>query len=488
MILNSSPANFSSGYRPLLYNFTSEEVDLTSFTIRVIEKPNEVTVLPYVEEADENDVTVLVTSFGFSPIKGEYVKITGGVYEGVHSIKWVFGTVFAIDTAFISRSTVGTVQHFLQNHFAEVSIDLTTGLDYDVNRLFETDGTFKIDIQKYLQQNFENVINDTQSGSVTVNDAQLTNEVEIDVKEFSDKVVDGEIVSIERDTFDGSGDLKVFSNAIRQYIEMFNGDVRKTIEDKTEDEYVATRAIIDPDIRFLTDVPRGRVFIDSDSPYQLSVLYDDLGTSTNLSFRVRFFDSSDTPTGGSLLFGVPSLPVQSATFGCGTSNLTIPANTVYYTIIAEDDSANEVTELFRIDILDKCDSLFNRFYWQNQKGGLDGFIFRGEEAKSSGFKKERSKRSFADANTLLPEANLRTFRTQVDESFQVNSGWVLRKDIEWLEQMVYSNNVFEWMPEINEYVPIVIESQKVSLDNNRDATFNLQITYKRAFEKIIQDA
>lgn len=486
MILNSSPANFASGYRPLLYNFTSDITDLTSFTIRKIENPNQVTVLPYVPEANENDVTVLVTSFGFNPIKGEYVKITGGIYEGVHSIKWVFGTIFAIDTAFIEDSSTGSVQHFLENHFAEVDIDLTSGLDYEVNRLFEDDGTFKIDIQKYLQQNFSNNINPTGVSTIIDNDGQLTNKVIINVKEFSDKVVDGEIVSEEIDTFDGSGDEKIFSNAIRQYVELSNGDVRKTIEDKVEDEYVAEETVVSSDIRFLTDSPRGRVFIDRDSPYQLSVLYNDPTPPSQISFRVEFFDSSDSSIVALNFTQNPSF--DSMTFGCGTSNLTVPSNAVYYDVVLRDAFNDEVTEKFRIDIVDRCDNLFNRFYWQNQKGGFDGFIFRGEENKSSGFKKQKSKRSFPDTTTTLPDANFRTFGTEVDESFSVNSGWVLRSDIEWLEQMAYSNNIFEWMPEISEYVPIVIESQKVSLDNNRDAVFNLQLTYKRAFEKIIQDA
>jgi len=311
--------------------------------------------------------------------------------------------------------------------------------------------------------------------------------VTINVKEFSDKVVDGEIVSIEIDTFDGVGNEKVFSNAIRQYIELFNGEVRKTIENKVEDEYVAERTVISDTTRFLTDAPRGGVFIDSDSPYQLSVLYDSSGApSAAAKFKVDFFDSSDASTG--TLTVTETFPEASMTFGCGTSNLSIPANTVYYTIVFQDNTNQSITESFRIDINSKCSNLFNRFYWQNQKGGMDGFIFRGEETKSTGFKKEKSKRSFADTTTLLPEANFKTFRTQVDESFQVNSGWVLRRDIEWLEQMIYSNNIFEWMPEISEYVPIIIESQKVSLDNNREAAFNLQLTYKRAFEKIIQDA
>jgi len=486
MTLDSSPANFASGYRPLLYNFTSDELDTTVFPIRVISKINQVTELPYIPEADENDVSILVSTFGFNPVVGESVKIVGNVYEGVHVIKWVRGTRFSIEKSFESDASTGDVTHFFQNHFAEVSINLTTGLDYTVNRLFEDDGTFKIDIQKYLQQNFENNLNPTTSATITDNDGQLTNKVTINVKEFSDKVVDGEIISEEIDTFDGSANEKIFCNAIRQYIELSNGDIRKTIEDKVEDEYVAEESVVSSDVRFLTDANRGGVFIDRDSPYQLSVLYNDPTPPSQVSFRAEFFDSS----GASIVALTTTLnpSTDSMTFGCGTSNLTVPANAVYYTVVFRDAFNNEVTEQFRIDINDNCTNLFNRFYWQNQKGGLDGFIFRGEEAKSSGFKKERSKRSFADANTLLPEANLRTFRTQVDESFQVNSGWVSRKDIEWLEQMVYSNNVFEWMPEINEYVPIVIESQKVSLDNNRDATFNLQITYKRAFEKIIQDA
>ena len=487
MILDSSPANFASGYRPLLYNFTSEEVDLTSFTIRVIEKPNPVTVLPYVSEASENDVTVSITSgFGFVQVKGSYVKITGGIYEGVHAVKWVYGSIFAIDTAFIADSAEGSVQHFLQNHFAEVSINLTSGLDYNVNRLFETDGTFKIDIQKYLQQNFENNINPTATSSITDNDGQLTNEVEVDVKEFTDRVIDGEIVSIEIDTYDGSGDLKTFSNAIRQYIELLNGDVRKTIEDKVEDEYVAEETVVSSDIRFLTDAARGKVFIDRDSPYQLSVLYNDPTPPSQVSFRVEFFDSSGSSI--VVLTTTQNPSFKSMTFGCGSTNLTVPSNAVYYDIVLRDAFNNEVTEKFRIDIVDRCDNLFNRLYWQNQKGGFDGFIFRGEENKSAGFKKQKSKSSFPDANTLLPSANFKTFGTQIDESFQINSGWVSRSEIEWLEQLAYSNNVFEWMPEISEYVPIIIESQKVSLDNNRDATFNLQLTYKRAFEKIIQDA
>ena len=486
MILDSSPNNFASGYRPLLYNFTSDTLNTTPFAIRSITKVNPVTELPNIPEADENDVVVSVSALGFNAIKGEFVKIDEGVYKGVHVIKWVYSTRFSIEQTFTENSTVGNVTHFFQNHFAEVDINLTTGIDYIVNRPFNEDGTFKIDIQKYLQQNFENNLNDPIVSDVTDNDNQLTNEVEINIKEFSDRVVDGEIVSVELDTYDGSGDLKVFSNAIRQYIELLNGTIRKTIEDKVEDEYVAERFTASTTVRFLTDAPRGRVFIDDDSPYQLSVLYDDGGATSNASFRVEFFDSS----GGSLGTVTENVPTatESMTFGCGSSQLSLPANTSFYTIFLRDSASAQVTEAFRIDVIDKCDNLFNRFYWQNQKGGLDGFVFRGEENKTSGFKKQKSKRSFADTTTTLPEANFKTFQTQVDESFQVNSGWVLRKDIEWLEQMAYSNNIFEWMPEISAYVPIIVEAQKVNLDNNRDATFNLQLTYKRAFEKIIQDA
>ena len=117
MILDSSPNSFASGYRPLLYNFTSEQVDLTIFNISSLIKADSLAFFNTISDADANDVAVIPGVSPFFITVGDFVKILSGIYEGVHAIKWKVGGIFGLDIPFESVDSNVTGQRFRENHF-----------------------------------------------------------------------------------------------------------------------------------------------------------------------------------------------------------------------------------------------------------------------------------------------------------------------------------------------------------------------------------
>jgi len=135
--------------------------------------------------------------------------------------------------------------------------------------------------------------------------------------------------------------------------------------------------------------------------------------------------------------------------------------------------------VFLLDPYQHIDTVY--LYFQNSIGGSDTVRFTGEVSESlEGDKKFYT--GFRMESNLDPLGILVNAVTPVVDSFKVNSGWITKKEYDWMKELMYAELIADVTS--GKFIPVKIISKKMEINRNTDL-YRLIIEYRYAFDDVV---
>jgi hypothetical protein len=248
--------------------------------------------------------------------------------------------------------------------------------------------------------------------------------------------------------------------------------------------------------RFLTDAPRIQ-YIQPNENYVLYYLNGQTGDRQVIEAdyalfecfdqnnnRVHFFEQQlnfsgttyQSPTGYTNTLSVFSLP-------CGPVDINNIFDTIDFSTVAyyrvqlcysyptnvsgrtANGSVGPISEMFYFYVYDNCLPENTRLSFLNNRGGFDYFTFKSYRQDVKKITRQTYNNRYYSTNLQSPDRNfgrtLKTFDTDVEQEFVLESDYLNVSYSKWLEQLFYSPQVYEVRPD---YISPMDRQDKVYKD------------------------
>lgn len=245
---------------------------------------------------------------------------------------------------------------------------------------------------------------------------------------------------------------------------------------------------------FLYTYPEARKKVFIDSYETLSFIAD---TTNSYSVTVERFDADGTVIG--TVGGTGTLVSAAAgrrrwDFGVGPQNIieqtsdpTYFDNVAYYTVrITTSGISDTVSETITFEIVPNCSIYDNyRIVFMNRVGGYEYFDFKMNHRKRVDVERTEYGK-ILDYDYSMGERGRDILAQKATEKYEINTDWVSEAEIEWLEQLFTSPDVY--VIRNNELHPIIITDTSYETKNVfRDQIFNLTLNFKYAYNINLQN-
>lgn len=230
--------------------------------------------------------------------------------------------------------------------------------------------------------------------------------------------------------------------------------------------------------RFLTDAPRIQTIQPSEN-YVLYYLNGQTGDRQVIEadfVRVELYDEDNvmvdkfyqelnfsattyaSPTGYTdtlAIFALPCGPVDIENIykAIDWSEVAYYTVQIYYGYPTDDtrrgdsDGIGPVSEIFYFYLYDNCAQENTRLAFLNARGGYDYFTFTAYRQDTKKITRQTYDSKYYSTNITSPDRNVgryvKTFDTEVEREFVLDSGYLSVAYGEWLEQLFYSPQVYE---------------------------------------------
>lgn len=245
--------------------------------------------------------------------------------------------------------------------------------------------------------------------------------------------------------------------------------------------------------------------------YFTIILYNSSGTN------IGTFDVNNSVLNGGWSHSNDYSATRIMFFGCFPANLngannsvwnTNKANTSYYTIRAVDDEDEDISLLYKINIIDDSCKGYEaiRLTWLNSHGTWDYYTFRKKSVKSLQTNRTQYTQLSGTWNQNKFQVNgykggQKNFRVNTKQLITINTDFIKNKDAIWFENLINSSEVYILngysagdadtdYGMINKYVEPVtvttssyIRKTKVN-DKLIQYTFNLEKTHNKRTQKV----
>ena len=249
--------------------------------------------------------------------------------------------------------------------------------------------------------------------------------------------------------------------------------------------------------RFLTNGPKTRKIRLGQIEYLSLINWDNSG-AYNMKAVFKSYTSNgtliDTYT---TILGTSTKVYKVLQLGCGTENLDTYldfTNAAYYTLHIEDSIATQISEQITFLIDDECYRFTQKhLVWLNRLGGWDFYTFNLRSDKTIDINRneyKRNLRSYDSADGLydysMGDRGRRTYIVDASLTETCFSNWVRDEELEWLEELYTSPEVY-LIEDTNNFVPVNITDSSITLgDKNNYGLKSYSITFKHSNDKVIQ--
>lgn len=245
---------------------------------------------------------------------------------------------------------------------------------------------------------------------------------------------------------------------------------------------------------FLYTYPESRKKIFIDSYETVSFIAN---TTNSYSITIERFDIDGNVIG--TVGGTPTLVTAIAgrrrwDFGVGpqniinqTGNANYFNNVAYYTVrVTTAGNVNTVSEIITFEIVANCLPYENfRIVFLNRVGGYEYFDFKMNSKKTTQIERTEYGK-ILDYNYSMGDRGRDILAAKATENFEISTDWVSQLEIEWLEQLVTSPDVY--VIRNNELHPIIVTDTTYETKNVfRDQIFNLTLNFKYAYNINLQN-
>lgn len=179
-------------------------------------------------------------------------------------------------------------------------------------------------------------------------------------------------------------------------------------------------------------------------------------------------------------------------FGSGTSNLSAIGVTFsgvkYYTIEFGPTFSSPYSGMIaKYEIVDNCNLYTNfRLMWLNRNGAFNYWNFNKESKKAVNVESKTYKR-ILDWDYSVGQRGETTLASNVSEKWMINSDWITEYDAVWFEDLFSSPEVYHIDSDGN-ILPIIIEDKNYEVKTYaRNQIFNIQITFRYAYDIRVQN-
>lgn len=365
----------------------------------------------------------VTTSTAHGYVVGDIVYVEGttsGSFDGVHQVRSITSTtVFVLETAYSGvASLVGSVRvGSIKGTKAQTAITVS-GVTL-----------FRVNPNGHLQSVLSSDIIDNAPTNIQT---PQTNSIKLFAIRFTERF-DG------ADGLQKSGDYKLStrSTGIRAVLQRSEGIVIATNYDLNT-----------PGNKFLTDMPNNSR-IRPGEELQLSFIYSG---STQLRTEIIKYN----------LAGVALSPAYTSLVsivdykGIVQLNSNHFDNTVSkFDIMVVDNVPNGISES-RTFIVDR-NNYQNpiRIYFENYKGGFDGYTFTGRYTESNAVNRTLYKKSLPLAYSIKDRGN-RNIAVRSERTYEVFSQFITKEEATWLQQLFDSPNVFIKQIGDTSFTPIIV--------------------------------
>jgi len=136
--------------------------------------------------------------------------------------------------------------------------------------------------------------------------------------------------------------------------------------------------------------------------------------------------------------------------------------------------------VFLLDPYQHIDTVY--LYFQNSIGGSDTVRFTGEVSETLESDKKFYTGFRMENDPMDPFGILVNAVNPVVESFKANTGWITKKEYDWLKELMYAELVGDVTS--GKYIPVKITSKKMEFNRNTDL-YRLIIEYRYAFDDVV---
>lgn len=488
----SRPDNFASAYNPVEYKFTSSFAGTTG-TISQFKEDSSGNVEIFYSGVSQPKLTIR---------EGGIAIITnsvGGLYDGEHVITDRDTTGrFSIDTAYVGDDVGGNLSVSRAN--IAIICDLYADGSFVVRKTRRPDLTdsFVFDFSREIQVILGNGIKPfaLDSPDIAVSSESSSSIYVKYVESYdvtSNGIVENELAldtsQTPNDLFNDSANAKVAVNAVTPHIEFLLGSVRSHVVsfDNNLTGFVVDSAGSN---RFLTNSPKS-IRIGEDDSYQLSFIVENDTPTKLYKRRVIAYDST-----GSILATTKTTVFVTAdqvwSMSVGTRHLSasiLPVNTTYYevSIVDENDSDAELTEVITFNIDFKCHGTKTRFCWINPRGGYDTYTFSSPRKLNSSVKKSTYDRSRKQL-TVVSDRQESITNVIAQDSISTGTDKIDTETAEWLQELLESPQVFIELDSSGgifhaNQIPVTLINKTRSISDSYNGMFNIKLRYKFAFDK-----
>lgn len=258
-----------------------------------------------------------------------------------------------------------------------------------------------------------------------------------------------------------------------------------------EDESIGSSPVTN--VKFLTNSPNPKQIQRNSQEYLYFILQKDYGPDMICKGNLYFYDGTsstgqtfftvatgDTNAGGVMMMNLSYDKLGLAAYEVsGSTNRKIKRAEIS---IWQDDGVNPVGQyseekIYRFEI-DEQPRKFGILF-QNSLGGYDSFDFIGVVEETI----DRDIGSYTmplDYNTNgdLPQAfkSKATYNTKVTKKIICNSGWIDEDHMDWLMEMLKSNNIYSYTTTNQNYLNLIeYKYNKSSLDD----LFDMEVTFEQ---------
>jgi hypothetical protein len=444
-------------------------------------------------QLNPNDIVLTPngSAYGVSPTAawpGGYIQITGTTnWDGIYLVKSIHpGIIWVLQGEATDLATETSGQ--FRTHYANMRLSARVGIEDTYNVEVEippsSDGLYRISPHDYIKDYFAYQVTLPISGG-TFNQFSTTIRYSI--------IYAGEYDTVLK-TWDATLSAYVYTKYRRRETQSITTEVvvvnaatkyldARVLGDGTSlVSYVVSSGAAITSVPFATYRPRTTYVTQSENAMLTHLRAAGQGTYTGV---VTAYDINDN--------ALTSIQVSETSTGyvnphhvlwnVGTSALSLPSNTAYYTFyvsVTSGATPYRRTEIFTFKIHDKCKRF--KLYWKNEFGAPDDFTFYGgtELSAAAGFE-------VAGTENIININNLGNYfkrETSSPETMTINTGLVDTEHAKWLLRLASATEVFIQdldafqegaLSRAGDLKPCIIDGQNIGVVSNNRGIHNITI-------------
>lgn len=235
------------------------------------------------------------------------------------------------------------------------------------------------------------------------------------------------------------------------------------------------------DKKFLTNGPREKT-TDAWASERLYFILSAAPGSSEINLQVKIYYTDDTTS--TITRETQSSAAQYDVYEIITSFSTLglyikdTSKTIEkYEVWLEDGASSVISEVYTyvLDHVRKPDSKY--FIFANAYKMPEGMRFTGKSSRHTEYSFLKSHREFSNDYGVDDPSMIKSNSREV-EFREISSGWVTLEEINWMREILLSNEVFEIVN--GEIVPVIIETEKLVINEDDSNLRELTIVYRYA--------